>query len=570
VDPVTFEVIYSAILSTAREMSEALGRSAYSPIIREMLDYSCAIFDDRAQLVAQAENIPSHLGSMGVALLELLSEIPPANMQPGDVYTMNDPYRGGTHTPDVHVFIPVFLPDGEMVGFCGSIAHHVDMGGTNPGTEGFANASIFEEGLRIPPVALYRAGQPNEALFNVIAANVREPKTTLGDLRAQIAACRTGERRLRELCQKYGASAVRECMAKCMDYAERRVRSALLELPDGEGYAEGYLDDSGTDESPVAIRVRVKVTGSDVLIDFSGTDPQMRGGMNSPYAATRSAAVYAVKCMTDPDTPQNEGCFRPITLVAPPGSVVNPRHPAAVSLRHLTVQRVADTILRAFASIWPHKAVAGSFVGFSSLAVEATSLRTNTTTVLQDDLGGGMGAADGHDGIDGVDIHLSNVGILPVEVCEVQYPVRILRTELIQDSGGAGKFRGGLGIRRDYQFLTDGQVVVAYTEQARPEFAPWGIGGGRPGSPARLYRCRRNGEQVPIRKATYVTEQGEVLITCTGGGGGFGDPRQREWGMVIEDVLDGKVSVSAARDVYGVPDRLIEEALSRVEIGEGR
>lgn len=569
-DPVTFEVIYSALLSTAREMSESLGRSAYSPIIREMLDYSCAIFDAKAQLVAQAENIPSHLGSMGVALLSLLDDFPPSDMGPGDVYITNDPYRGGTHTPDVHVFIPVFLQDGELIGFCGSIAHHVDMGGTNPGTEGFANASIFEEGLRIPPVALYKAGQPGDALFRVIGANVREPKTTLGDLRAQIAACRTGERRLQELCAKYGAGVVRECMLESMNYAERRIRHALEGLPDGEACGEGYLDDSGADDSPVMIRVRVRKTGSDVLIDFTGSAPQMRGGMNSPYAATRSAAVYAVKCVTDPDAPQNEGCFRPITLVAPPGSVVNACHPAAVSLRHLTVQRVADTVLRVFASIWPHKAVAGSFVGFSSLAVEAVSPRTNTTTVLQDDLGGGMGAADGHDGIDAVDIHLSNVGILPVEVCEVQYPVRILRTELIEDSGGAGKFRGGLGIRRDYQFLTDGQVVVAYTEQARPEFAPWGVGGGRPGSPARLIRGRRNGEQVSIRKATYVTEQGEVLTTCTGGGGGFGDPRQREWAMVIEDVLDGKVSVSAARDVYGVPDRLIEEALSRRDIEDRR
>ncbi|MGG4152812.1 hydantoinase B/oxoprolinase family protein [Peribacillus muralis] len=549
-DAITVEVVYSALLAAADEMSGALGRSAYSPIIREMIDYSCAIFDPEGNLVAQAENIPAHLGSMGAALNELFKDFPSSEFQPGDAFLVNDPYRGGQHTPDLHVFTPSFA-EGCLIGICGTIAHHADMGGKNPGTEGFDNRSIFEEGLRIPPVRLATAEVINEAVTTIIAGNVREPKATMGDLRAQLAACRYGERRLRELAERYGSNTLLNVMGRAMDYSETRMKVELSQMEDAKTTVSGWLDDDGIGGGPVEIRITVCKSGNEIEVDFSGTAAQMPGGMNVPPAAAASAVLYAVKCVVDPSTPQNQGCFRPIHMHFPEGSLVNPAFPAAVSLRHLAVQRIADTIIRALSELYPERTAAGSFVGFSSLAIDSWHPVNGEPRVIQDDLGGGMGAHQYGDGIDAVDTHCGNVAILPAEVCELSYLIRIRSTELIPDSGGAGEKRGGLGIRREYEILEREHSGLVYTEQAEPDFSPWAMAGGRAGIPARIRHVRLDGTEQSLRKGYFQALPGERLIIETSGGGGYGKPSKRDPELIGEDIRQGKASVEAVTAVYG-------------------
>ena len=548
-DPVTVTVIGTALVATAEEMSEALRRSAYSPIIREMLDYSCAVLTPAGEIVAQAEGIPALLGAMSIALAHLVRDNPADAIREGDIFIANDPYRGGTHTPDIHIFTPVFS-HGRQIAWAGSLAHHVDIGGTNPGTEGFANRSIFEEGLRFPNIRLVEAGRPVEPLFRYIEANIRDPRATLGDLRAQMAAVKLGAARVAELAERYGRDTLEATMQELMDRSERRIRAAILEARDGRAEAEGFLDTDGVGDDPVRIRVSIEVLGDEVVVDFTGTDPQMRGGMNCSRTAVMAGVLFAVKATFDPDGTQNGGCARPITAILPEGTLVNPRYPAALSLRHLAAQRITDTLARSFATLYPERGAAGAFVGFSSLAAEGVHPRTGRVAMPQDDLGGGMGGHAGGDGLDAVDTYLGNVGILPAEICELEFPVRVVATELVADSGGPGRHRGGLALRRVYEFLGPCDLV-AYSEQTRAAFAAWATAGGEPGTPASVTLIRSTGERVPITKARLDVEDGDRLVLVTGGGGGYGDPRERDPDAVARDVREGKVSEEAARRVYG-------------------
>lgn len=549
-DPITVAVIESALIATSEEMSQALHRSAYSPIIREMLDYSCAVFTADGAIVAQAENIPALLGAMGIALRHLIDENPLETLREGDIFIANDPYRGGTHTPDIHIFMPVHLGD-QLVGWTGSLAHHADIGGTNPGTEGFANRSIFEEGLRFPNVRLFEAGRPCEPLFRYIEANVRAPAATLGDLRAQVAAVKLGGLRLHELANRHGVEPLVEAMRTILDQAERRLRTKIAQRRPGRSTAVGHLDNDGIGELPVRIEAAVVVGDGEVFVDFAGTDLQMPGGLNASRTAVMAAVLFVVKAVFDPDGVQNGGCARPIRVNLPEGTLVNPRYPAALSLRHLTAQRIADTLVHAFSNLYPASAVGGSFVGFSSLAAEGRHPRTGAVTVPQDDLGGGVGASARGDGLDAVDTYLGNVGMLPAEVCEMQYPLRILKTELIPDSGGPGTYRGGLGIERIYEFTGECDLV-AYTEQADPRFSPWGTHGGCPGTPTTVTLERADGTVVPIRKTRLPVGTGDRLRVRTSGGGGFGEPAARLAELIGRDLREGKVTPGHVELAYGV------------------
>lgn len=551
IDAITFEVIYSSLLTSAKEMSGVLGRSAYSPIIREMIDYSCGLFDPDGNLIAQAENIPAHLGSMGYALNDLLEDFPIESFQAGDAFLVNDPYRGGQHTPDLHVFTPAFF-EGELIGICGTIAHHADMGGKNPGTEGFDNRSIYEEGLIIPPVKLATKERLNKTITSIIASNVREPEATMGDLRAQLASCRYGESRVTELAARYGSTILLEVMKQSMDYSELRMKTELYKMVDSESTAIGWLDDDGVGGDPVKIETKVFVQNETITVNFSGSDFQMMGGMNVPPAAAISAVVYAIKSVVDPNTPQNQGCFRPIEFVLPEGSVVNPEYPAAVSLRHLAVQRIADTILRALSDMYPERTAAGTFVGFSSLAIDSWHPVHGNPRVIQDDLGGGMGAHMNGDGIDAVDTHCGNVAILPAEVCELSYQMRVVSTELITDSGGAGKWRGGLGIRRVYEVLEQPHNGLVYTEQSNQEFAPWGLEGGFAGKTATIKLIRKDGEEQEMGKTYFTASPGDRIVMETGGGGGYGNPKSRDMQKVWQDYIEDKITKETAAEIYGV------------------
>lgn len=568
VDPITVAVIGTSLRATAWEMSAALQRSAHSPIIREMLDYSCAVFTAAGEMVAQDELIPAFLGAMASTMPYVIEE---AGSEPheGDAFMANDPYRGGTHTPDIQVFVPI-LHEGVLVGWCGNIAHHVDLGGTNPGTEGYANRSIFEEGLRIPPIRFVEAGRTNDAVLRLIGNNIRDPASTSGDLRAQLAAARLGRRRVGELIDRWGAGTTTSAMNELLDQAERRVAAAIAERPDGRAEAEGWLDDDGIDSGPVRMTVAVEVRGDRVLVDMTGTDPQMAGGLNMSETATKAAIFFAVKAIFDPDAPQSSAAFRRIDVVLPPGSMANPDFPAAVSLRHLAVQRLADTLIHAFGKLYPDLAMAGTFVGFTSLAAGCRHPRTGGDTVIQDDLGGGMGANPGGDGLDAVDVFLSNVAMLPAEICELRYPVRIVMTGLVPDSAGAGQFRGGLGIRRVYEFLDDADGVF-YTEQSSDQFAPRGANGGLPGTAARMRLERADGSSLEITKTRQTVHRGDRLVVVTGSGGGYGDPRRRERGAVLRDLREGKVSERTAREVYGVNGKGGAPATQTEEVvGEAR
>jgi N-methylhydantoinase B len=550
-DPITVAVIASALRAISWEMSEALRRSAHSPIIREMYDFSCGIFTATGETVAQDELIPAFLGTMASTMPFVIEAVGDEPVRSGDAFITNDPYRGGTHTPDIQLFVPV-LRDDVVVAWCGNIAHHSDLGGTNPGTEGYANRSTFEEGLRIPPVRLVDDGRLNEPLMRTIENNIRDPQSTAGDLRAQLAAAKLGQRRLAELLDRYGSGTVTAAMVAALDQSERRIRAAIAARPDGSAAAEGWLDDDGLGSEPVRIAAAVEVTGDRVRVDLTGCDPQMAGGMNMSETAARAAIVFVVKAIFDPDAPHDGAILRPIDAVLPEGTLANPRFPAAVSLRHLAVQRLTDTLVRAFSELYPDVATAGSFVGFSSLAASCSHPRTGNEVVIQDDLGGGHGAHAGGDGLDAVDTYLGNVQILPAEVCELQYPVRIDVTELVPDSGGPGEHRGGLGIRRVYRFPADADALV-YTEQRSN--APAGMDGGGSGTPARVQLERADGEQLEIGKQRLAMRSGDRLVVTTGGGGGVGDPRARERAVVERDLREGKISAARAREVYGLDER---------------
>ncbi len=548
-DPITAATIGSALVATTTEMSESLRRSSYSPIIREMLDYSCAVFTPRGEMAAQSETIPALLGAMAFALQALIEDHPPESLEPGDIFIANDPYRGGTHTPDIHLFAPVFHGE-RLVAWTGTLAHHVDIGGTNPGTEGYANRSIFEEGLRFPPLRLFEAGRPVAPLLRFIEANVREPRATLGDLRAQTAAVKLGGTRIVGMIERYGLATVDRVMQEVIGQTERRLRHAIRSRPDGSSTAVGYLDNDGVGNDDIRIEVTVRVQGDEVEVDFEGTASQMAGGMNAPRSAVMAAVLFAVKAIFDPEAPPNSGTARAIRVRLPRASLVDPVYPAAVSLRHLTSQRITDTIIRAFQQLYPETGAAGAFVGFSSLAAEGRHPRTGDPTVIQDDLGGGMGGTAAGDGLDGVDTYLGNVGILPAEVCEMQYPVRIARTELAIDSAGVGRLRGGQAILREYVF-TGACDLVAYTEQSRPSHAAWGSEGGSSGQPALVVLERTDGTSEVITKCRVRVGPGDRLVVRTGGGGGFGPPAERDPDLITRDVREGRLSEGAARALYG-------------------
>lgn len=563
-DPITVAVIASALKATSSEMSEALRRSSHSPIIREMLDYSCAVFTADGETVSQDDLIPAFLGAMASTLPWVIDSVEAGDVSEGDAFMANDPYMGNTHTPDIQIHVPV-IHEGRVLAWCGNIAHHSDVGGTNPGTEGFANQSIFEEGLRIPPIRLMRDGIVNDDVLNLIKNNIRDPESTAGDLRAQLAAARLGQRRMKDLVARYGADTVVAAMKTSLDQSETRIRAAVAERPDGSSSAEGWLDDDGLGSDPVKIAVSVEVAGDTVKVDLTGTDDQMAGGLNMSDTAARAAIIFAVKAVFDPSGPHDGGVRRAVDIHLPQGSMANPDFPAAVSLRHLGVLRLADTLINAFGKLYPDLATAGSFVGFSSMAAAVRHPRVGSEVIIQDDLGGGMGGHSTGDGLDAVDVHLGNVQMLPAEICELQYPVRIVATELVPDSGGAGEFRGGLGLRRIYEFLDDGDGVF-YSEQTRDQFAPVGLMGGEPGTAANLVVERMNGSVETITKQRLQLGPGDRVVTTTSGGGGYGDPRRRERAAVARDLEEGKITARIAQETYGL-DMLSADSSSSSQSG---
>jgi N-methylhydantoinase B len=539
-DPVTFELIHAALLSAAEEMGAVMKRSSFSPIIREMDDFSCAVFAADGDLVAQADYIPAQLGAMSLVVKSTLERWRDA-LRPGDVFIANHPYMGCMHTPDINILMPVFVA-GRLFAWTGATAHHVDVGGVNPGTEGAHLRDLYAEGLVLPPVRLSRAGVEDPDLVALITSNLRDPFSTMSDLRAQRAACDLGRRRIEEAVERFGARAVSRAFAQALDHAEAAIRSALSDLPDGAGEAEGFLDDDGLGGPPTRIHARLTKRGDRLEVDLSGSAPQIGGALNVPWASTRACIVYLLRSLTDPSLATNDGVLRAVDIVCPQGNVLNPRPPAAVSVRHNTCQRLADVLVRAASTIWPEKAVASGCVAFVGANLDSVSPKTGRASVMGDVIGGGTGAHAEGDGLDGVDTYMSNVGLVPVEVGEAEYSVRIVRTELLPGSQGQGEHSGGLGLRREYEILGFPQRLTIYAEQTNPAFAPSGGFGGEPAAPSRLSIFDPNGRPIEIpMKVTLTLEPGSLVRVETSGGGGFGDPALRDPELRRSDEEDGRL-----------------------------
>lgn len=513
--------------SCAEEMGTTLMRTAHSPNIKERLDHSCALFDASARLVAQAAHIPVHLGSMASAVEAACAAGP---LGPGDVVLLNDPYAGGTHLPDLTLVSPVRLGARGAPDFLlASRAHHADVGGAAPGSMPLAR-EIYEEGLRIPPVWLMRGGELQRDVLRLLLANVRTPEERYADLRAQLGAHATGERRLRELAERVsrggrarGAAAMRAAAAALIDHAERRVRGELARLPRGVFRFADALDDDGRSGRAVPIRVALHLGGRRLVADFAGSSPQVDGPVNAVASVTRAAVCYVVQCVLGGDGPVNHGTFAPIEVRAPLGSVVNPRPPAAVSAGNVeTSQRIVDVVLGAFARALPDRIPAASYGTMSNLLIGGVDPRDGLAFAYYETLGGGHGAGPGWDGASAMQAHMTNTRNTPVEALEHAIPVRVRATRIRRGSGGAGRTRGGEGIVRTIELLAPARVTVI---SDRRRLAPYGLQGGRPGAKG-INRVQsdatRSGSRALPGKFQIDLDARTVLTVASPGGGGFG------------------------------------------------
>ena len=550
-DPITLEVLRNRLDAIADNMESTLIRCAYSTIIKEGGDCSVALFDVNGDTVAQGLAIPVHLGSMPPAVKSMLVTFPADGLAEGDVVIMNDPYTGGQHNPDIVCIVPV-IHQGETVALAVSLAHHQDVGGRTPGSNPTDATDVFEEGLCIPPVKLYDRGRMSPVVEAFIRRNVRYPDLIFGDLGAQVACGRTAAAELVALIGKYGRDVIVEAMAELLDRAEMQTRSHIEKIPDGTYRFTDWLDNDGIDfDRRIAITAAVTVKGSDIFVDFTGTSPQVRGPFNAVPACALSAVRYVVKVITDPDIPNNEGCYRMIHLKIPERTLLNPQRPAAVNCRAVTLRRVVDTTLGAFAQALPGRIPAannghplmGHFGGF----VEGTGRPFIVSEVGT----GGMGARPTKDGIDCIFTDTSNAMNIPVEVIESTTPLRIHYYRIRRDSGGAGRWRGGCGFEKEYECLCD-NVTLSHRGE-RHFVQPWGLAGGRAAASSRTVVVRADGRREVVRsKATILLNRHDRVIMWTSGGGGYGDPLERPPAHVLDDVLDLKISPETARDVYGV------------------
>jgi N-methylhydantoinase B len=551
-DPISRDVFRHQLAGIAEEMSVSLRRAAFSSIIWHMYDYACALFTPAGDMTAQAETISAQLGIMPTALRHVAQAIPVATWRPGDVIVCNDPYFGCTHTPDIVLFSPVYLED-RLVAITSTIAHHVDIGGKVPCTTAPDNLEVFAEGLILPPLRLVEEGRPSRVVQDIIAANVRDPRACLGDLRAQIAGCRTGERRLAELVAHYGEDRFVDLTDDSLDYVERYMRRTIEEMEDGCCKAEVLTEDGLAMDEPICLRVAVTVAGDEITVDFAGTSEQRDNALNCPYSSTLSMVHYAVKCIVAPDLKQNQGCSRPITVEAPKGSVLNPNRPAAVGSRHFTQQAVADVVLRAMVPLAPERAAAGCQTSFPGLRAggfdDRPERRIGGTDgarpyyIIADILGGGMGGSARGDGMGAIDTHGGNCPLLSAELMETLSPFRIRQTALVPGSGGIGKHGGGLAMVRDYELLVEKSVVGSYIQQAADDTAPWGAFGGGPGGMALSVLNPGTPEErhLPAKSVAMTLRKGDVLRLASSGGGGWGDPAERDPVLIERDAHEGYV-----------------------------
>jgi len=548
VNPWTLAVIWGALQTLAVEIGTTVHRTAYSEQAREGQDFSVALFDQKGRMVAQGPYSPGHMGAMSFAVKNALAAHPVETLRPGDAVLLNDPLLGSGHFPDFFITQPVFL-EGRLIGFAVNILHHTDVGGQRPGSQGVVGIfDYFQEGLRIPPTKVWREYRENADVVGIIAANTRTPDKVLGDLRAQLSALRVGEQRLQQLAERYGRETLFEAMEEILDRTEAQMRAAIAGIPDGAYRFEDFLDDWGPSTDPVRVAVQVTVDGDGLEVDYEGSSPQTASGLNSYINYTRSYSYAAIKCLTDPLGPMNEGALRPIEVKAPEGSFLNPRPPAGGGPRAIICYRVFEAVIGALAAALPGRVVAASS-HFANPTFGGYDPRRQRRFVAYELVLSGNGARAAKDGCEAL-ASAFNASNIPVEAQEANHPVVVERFELIADSAGAGKFRGGCGIRRDMKFLADDGKLTNLSERQR--FAPYGLFGGKSGVLARTVINPGPGERVVHGKASVDFAYGDVISFQQSGAGGYGPPFEREPSRVLEDVLEGYVSIETARREYGV------------------
>ena len=548
IDPISLEVVRNKLEGIANEMQTTLLHSAFSPIVKEGMDCSAALFTADGQTIAQATAIPIHLATMIPALHAVLARYPIATMQPGDVYLLNDPYCGGTHLPDITLFIPVYA-ERRAVAFSVATVHHQDVGGMAPGSIPTNATEIYQEGLRIPPLKYREAGKVNETLEQILRYNIRLPDTFMGDLHAQLAACNVGARRLAELCRTYGVDMVSRCFELLLDRSEAMTRAALRKLPEGTFRYVDYLDNDGVDlERRVRIEVAVTVNDGAIHFDFTGTDRQLRGPLNCVPSGAQAAAYYAVRALTDAQIPTNGGCFRPVTLHLPEGSLVNPMPPAPVNARTATIKRICGMMVSALAEAVPERVPAAS-AGLSVMLAFGGRRADGSPFIVSELIAAGTGASQHSDGVDCLQTDGSNSMNLPIEALGIEAPIRVLRFGLRADSGGAGRRRGGLGVIKEYEFLAD-DIRLTYRGERHFTAARGSLGGSAGAmSVATIYRADGRVETIASKTVTSVS-RGDRLLVETAGGGGFGDPRERASQALADDLSNRKVTPQSAQQTY--------------------
>ena len=547
-DPVTREIIKNALMSAADTMALTVVRTARSAVIKHGMDFSTALFTADGQQVAQGLTLPAHLGSMAPALEGVMKSFGD-DVKPGDIFANNDPYEGASHLPDIFLFKPAFACD-TLVGWACCIGHQTDIGGRVPGGNACDNTEIYQEGLRLPPLKLYEEGVLNRAVWRILEKNVRVPEMVLGDVQAQLAAVRFGERDLLRLVEEYGLQDTKSYMMDILDTTERMTRAEIDGLPDGEWEFTDYIDNDGIDLQPIAIHAKVKIDGDEVFVDFDGTSPQAKGSINPNFAYTKSQVYAVMKCLIDPNIQSNSGFFRPFKVSAPEGCFVNPQHPAPVAARGMSGFRICHTLFGAMAQALPGRIPAAWGGGDVGLSFGGYYPDRKPWVYLEFNNDGPRGGGPFVDGADGLAAPIHNMANTPIESIEAEQPLLVERYGLIPDSGGPGMYRGGLGMVREFRVLVDEATFQLRSD--RQDFRPWGLEGGKPGTPTENYiNPDTENRQIPAKYLTTMNK-GDLYRLVQAGGGGFGDPQDRDVNAVMEDVEQEKLSVEYVRREYGV------------------
>jgi N-methylhydantoinase B len=533
----------------AEEMSANLIRASYSPNIKERKDASCAIFDAEGRLIAQADNVPGHLGAMPHSVRRLIEAFGTDEFRAGDTVVNNMPYGAGagSHLPDVTMVTPIVF-EGRTVGYAGNLAHHADVGGSTPGSFAADNKTIFQEGLQIPPVKLYEDDTLREEIMEFILTNVRTPEERRGDLRAQYGSNRTGRERLLELVEEWSVETIEAAFEALLDYSEARTRKSIRNLPDGEYSFADTMDGDGRETSDVQIAADVDISDGTITVDLSDSDEQVPGVINAPFSVTRATVYYVVRCVTDPEIPPNDGCYRPISVVAPEGSVVRPQRPAAVAGGIETEQRIADVLFGALESAGVRPVMAAANGSMSTVTFGGARPDDDSPYTYYETIGGGYGARTDRDGVHGVHAHLTNTQNTPIEAFEMSYPLRVERYALRQDTGGAGAYQGGMGIRRDIRVLDHVADFSLMSERRRSR--PYGLAGGKKGSKGADFHVS-NGERTRIdAKTTRELQPGDLVSVRTPGGGGYGPPEDRDEVAIRRDFDEDRISEAFIAEHY--------------------